>query len=214
MSVVPYETFLPYVIPYAPHCLEDQAVLAVRSACIDFCRDTQLLQEDLDPFSAQAGVANYELYTTGASLVTQVLALYYLTRKLERKSPMELQSMYSRNWQSITGTPQVFTMPTQTSVTVVPYPEETVAGAFSGRIAVVPSRASTGVDSVLFERYVDAIAAGALARLKMTPDQPYTDLPGAQLQWGLFRSSCAATRSFVNGGMNRASMRVRFNRIW
>lgn len=209
-----YEAFLPHVLPYVPNCLEDQAVIAIRNACIDFCRDTQLLQEDLDPIGAIKGVSTYDVDVPTGYLLTQILALYYVNRRLERKSQFELEKLYTNDWQSLAGTPKVYTQFTPDSFTVALKPAETVRNAFTGRIAFVPTRASTTVQDLVFERYLDDIVHGALARLKATPDQPYSDPKGAMGHDAEFRSGCAAARAFANGGMNRAPMRVRYQRIW
>ncbi len=213
MTPVPYESFLPHVLPYAPACFDAQAVIAVRNACIDFCRDTLLLQEDLDPINVKAGENVCDIDVPRGYILAQVLSLYYVGRKLERKSQLELERLYTRDWQSLVGAPQVFTQFNQEEVTVTPRPAEAVQGAITGRIALVPSRTSAEVDGVLLERYLDDVAAGALARLLVTPDQPYTNLAAAGMYASRFRSGVTQARAFVNGGMNHAPMRVRFQRI-
>lgn len=214
MSTVAYSVFLPHVLPHVPHCFEEQATFAIRNACIDFCRDTLVLQEDLDPIDVVAGENTYDIDAPSASNVQQVMSLYYLGRRLERKSEMELQRLYTRDWQSLSGTPKVWTQFNLDQVVLALNPSESVAGALTGRIAYLPTRASTTVASVLFERYLDAIVDGALGRLKVTPDQPYTDVQGGVMYQRKFKAECDETRAFVNGGMNHAPMRVRFNRIW
>jgi len=214
MTPVAYEVFLPHVLPYVQHCLDDQAVIAIRHACMDFCRDTFMVQQDMTPISTVANTSTYTVPAPTGYTVSQVMSLYYLNKKLERRSQMELERAYSRNWQSLLGTPQVYTQFTQDAVTVALVPDAAVTDALTGRIAVQPTRASTQVDGVLFERYLDEIAAGAISRLLATPDQPYTDLQRAAAYSGSFRAGVSAARAFVNGGMNHAPMRVRFQRIW
>lgn len=214
MSSVSYDSFLPHVLPYVPGCFEGQAVVAIRNACVDFCRDSLVLQQDMDPISTQAGVNTYEIDVPSGYLLSQVLALYYLGLRLERKSQLELERLYTRDWQSLVGTPKVFTQFTHNEVTLALKPEAGVASSLTGRIALVPTRASTTVDSVLLERYLDEIAHGAIARLKLTPDQPYTDPQGAAVYGAEFRAGANRAQAFVSGGMNRAPMRVRFQRIW
>lgn len=211
---VSYDVFLPHVLPFAPNCFEEQARVAIRNACVDFCRETLLLQEDLDPIGAIKGENTYDVDVPTGYVLAQIMSLYYLGRRLERKSQLELERLYTRDWQSLAGTPQVFTQFDTTTFTVALSPAETARGAFTGRIAFMPSRASTTIEDVLYERYLDDIAAGALSRLMVTPDQPYTDLKAAAANAGRFRSGVAMARAFVNGGMNRAPMRVRYQRIW
>lgn len=188
--------------------------MAIRNTCIDFCRDTLVLQQDLDPITMVAGIATYELEVTRGYIPGQVLGVWYLARPLVRKSQLELEKLYTRNWQSIEGTPQVFTQFNFNEITLAPKPNETVRNAVTGRMSYLPSRTSTEIDDVIFERYLDEIVLGAVARLMATPNQPYTDAEGSLNYGRMFASKVAQARSFVQGGMNHAPMRVRFNRIW
>lgn len=215
MTPVSYSAFLPHVLPYVPHCFEEQAIIAIRNACIDFCRDTLVLQQDIDPISTVAQQNTYTIDSVDSGYtVTQVMSLYYVGRRLERKSEYELQRLYTMDWQQLEGTPKVWTQFNLSDVTVALKPAESVTGALTGRVAYMPTRASTTVDGVLYEVYLDDIVDGALARLKSTPDQPYSDVQGAMVHQQKFKAGCAEARSLVNGGMNHAPMRVRFNRIW
>lgn len=212
MSSISYSAFLPYVLPYASHVLEDQAVAAIRNACIDFCAGSLLLQEDLDPQDVVAGQSVYSV--EGSGQTCQVLSMYYLGRRLERKSELELQRLYTRDWQSLVGAPRYWTQFNLDEVVLALKPAEDRPAALTGRIAYRPKRSSTTVDARLFEQYLDAVAAGALSRLLVTPEQPYTDPRMAREYEQRFQAATSQARSFVNGGMNHAPMRVRFNRIW
>ena len=81
---VKYEVFLPHVLPHVPNCYDNQAVVAIRNACIDYCRDTLVLQQDLDPISVSAGISTYEIDVPTGYNLQQVLGIYYLSRKLEQ----------------------------------------------------------------------------------------------------------------------------------
>ena len=214
MNAVQYSVFLPYVLPHVPNCFEEQALVAIRSACIEYCDGTQLLQQDMDPITTVVGQNTYEVDVPTGYRLGKVLTLYHVGARMERKSELELQKLYTRDWQALIGTPKVFTQFNPDEVVVALKPAESVRNAITGRICIIPSRASTVVDGLLFERHVEAITEGALARLKMTPDQPYTDVPGAMAHAKLFGAATANTRSLVNGGMNHAPLRARFNRIW
>lgn len=211
---ISYEKFLPHVLPHVANCFEDQAIIAIRNACIDFCRETLLFQQDLDPITVQTGVNTYEIDVPNGYVLGQVLGVYYMTRRLERKSQMELERAFTRNWQSLEGTPQAYTQFNQDEITLVLCPAETHANALTGRFSYLPSRTSTTVDNVLYERYLEDIVAGALSHLMATPNQPYTDTAASAFYASKFRTAKQNTRSFVAGGMNHAPMRARYNRIW
>ncbi|MFM1990230.1 MAG: hypothetical protein RJA99_3187 [Pseudomonadota bacterium] len=209
-----YESFLPHVLPYVPACFEPQAVTAVRNACIDFCRDSLVLQQDMTAINVVAGNNTYTVAVPTGYVLSQVLSLYYKGARMERKSQLELERLYTRDWQSLAGTPRVFTQLTPDTITVALNPSEQADSGLTGRIAITPTRTSTDVNDLVLERYLDEIANGAIARLKLTPDQPYTDPAGAMAYRALFIAGTNRARAFVNGGMNHAPMRVRLQRIW
>jgi len=214
VSNVSYEAFLPNILPYAPNVLDDQAVEAVRNACIDFCRETLFLQCDLDPITVMAGANTYCIDVPRYNTLGQVMGIYYLSRRLERKSQYELEKMFSMNWQSLLGTPQAFTQLNPNDITLALSPAETVQNAITGRYSYLPLRDSTVVDSQLYEQYVIEISSGALGTLLATPNQSYTDIAGAQAYTSRFRVAKQTARAYVAGGMNHAPMRVRFSRIF
>ena len=214
MSNVSYEVFLPNVIPYAPNVLDDQAIDAVRNACIDFCRETLFLQCDMDPITVMAGANTYCIDVPKYNILGQLMAIYYQNRKLERKSQYELEKMFTMNWQYERGTPQAYTQFNPNDITLALCPSETVQNAITGRFSYMPLRDSTVVDSQLYERYLEDIVAGALAQLLDTPNQPYTDTAGAKGYAQRFRVGKQTARAYVTGGMNHAPMRIRYSRIW
>lgn len=214
MSDISYENFLPHILPHAPNVLDDQAFIACRNACIDFCRETLILQQDIDPITTQAGVNTYEIDTPKGYILGQVLGVYYLTRKLERKSQLELERAFTRNWQSLQGTPQAYTQFNSDEITLVLCPAETQQASVTGRFSYMPLRDSTTVDPVLYERYLEDIVSGTLAHLMATPNQPYTDVNASVFYRAQFRTAKQTTRAYVNGGMNHAPLRARYNRIW
>lgn len=213
MSEISYEKFLPHVLPYVPNCLEDQAVLAIRNACIEFCKETNIVQEPMDAITATAGNNTYQPDVPSGYLMNKVLELYYVGRKMDAKSLLELQRLYTMNWGALVGAPRVYTQFNPDEFTVTPSPAETVKNAFTGRMGLVPTRSSTQVRSIVYDRYLEDIVPGALARLMVTPDQPYTDVAAARDYAVLSKSRIAAVRQYVNSGMTQAPMRARFSRI-
>lgn len=214
MSNVSYEVFLPHILPHAPNVLDDQAVIAARNTCIDFCRETLFLQSDLDPITVMAGVNTYAVDVPRYNVLGQVMGIYYISRKLERRSQYELEKMFSVNWQSLEGTPQAYTQFNPDEITLALTPSETVQDAITGRYSYMPSRDSTVIDSQLYERFLEDIVAGTLAHLMATPNQPYSDAAAAKMYESRFRVAKQTNRAYVAGGMNHAPLRARYNRIW
>jgi len=210
---VAYEAFLPYVLPLVPHVPEPTAVIAIRNACIDFCRGSLFLEQTMDPISTAAGVADYEIDVPMGTVLTQVVSLYHQALPLVRRSVSELASMYGRDWQDLSGVPKSWVQLNPTEVKLVLTPDKSEANALTGIIAVTPSRSSTTVDEQVFERYVEPIAQGAASKMLGIPGQPFSNPEAALLYGRMFASAIANVRSLVNAGQNRAAMRIRFNKV-
>lgn len=207
-----YETFLPYVYPLVPNVPEPSAIYAVRNACIDFCRGSLFLQQEIDPITVVAGTAEYEIDTPTGTVLTQVLTLYHSGLRLSKRSLSEITATYTRDWRSMTGTPKMWTQFNPNEVTLILTPDTTLANALTGTMAVVPARTSLSVDSNVFERYVETIARGAAAKLMAIPNEPFTSPDGALLYTRLFNSDVSNARAAVNAGQTRAPLKVRFQR--
>jgi len=208
---VPYDNFLPEVLPFVPDVPEFVAINSVRNACIEFCKKTRFLQADADPQTGVNNVASYLVETPPNTEFVDVIQAWYNNVLLIPKSPDELSRIYrSLDWRTLQGNPAYITRLIVPEVILVPYPVLTLPNALTMRIAVAPTRASTTVDSSLFEHYLEEIAHGAKARLYGTPGQPYSD-PAAALQMqARFRLDIADARRKVEKGLGRASTRIEF----
>lgn len=214
MSDVKLDAFLPYVLPYAPNCLDVHALIGVRNALIDFCTDTRVLQVEMEPLSLRENQGIYDLEPPPGYRAAHVLELYCSDRRLEPKSPGELDRLYSRDWLKRPGHVRAYTQFNPDQVALALPPDFSAARALTGRLSVAPSRSSNYVDELVFERHVAAIADGALAWLLATPDQPYSDPKSALQRAASFRAAKATVRAGTNlgaaGGQLRVALRRKF----
>lgn len=214
MAEVSYDVFLPEVLPYVPNCSEPQATNAIRNACIEFCKFTNFLQQDIDPISVQANVSTYDVDVPTNYVLGTILSLYWDGLYLPRKSQAELEKMFGMNWQTIdTGVPRYFTQFDPDTFTTCLTPVENLSGGFTGRLSFYPSRDSSQIDGLIFERFAEDIAAGALARLLRTPNEPYTDMQASMAYMSKFRTAMQNAASYVKGGMAKAPLRVYQKRL-
>lgn len=213
MSNIAYELFFPYVQPQVPACPDPSLVMAIRNACIQFCEDTLFLNDTIDSVQAAVGNNLYDLDAPTGQTVSKIKRLFFDGRELFHKTPDELNGLYGvTDWQTTTGTPLFFTQLATDQFMLVPVPEAT--GSISGQVAYKPTRASTTVDSRLLEKYAEVIALGALARVYLQPDQPYTNPSNALAAGAMFSAGISNAKAYVRGGMDAATpMRVRFNRL-
>jgi hypothetical protein len=208
---VPYDNFLPEVLPYVPDCPEFVAINAIRNACIEFCEKTHYVQVDLDPITGVANVPNYQIDTPTDTAFCDVIQAWYNNVLLIPKNVDELTRMYrSVDWRTLSGNPGFITRVIQPELLLVPFPILTAPNALTIRAALAPTRASTTVQSRVWEHYVETIALGARARLYNTPGQPYYNPKAAAEMRMMFRVAMMDARRKTEKSITRADTRIQF----
>lgn len=173
--MTPYTTFFPNIYVSAPEVPDPAVLSAVRDTCIDFCKQTNVWQVDLDPIDVVAGQPTYDLFAPAQTLVTQILGLAYYRRELHPRSETSLR-LQERNWNDQPGEPHQFSRrPGDDLVILYPTPTHDAAAALTGTISVQPSRTSTSVIDDVYQRYLEPIVAGTLARLYLHVDTAYSN---------------------------------------
>lgn len=215
MTAVSYEVFLPEVLPYVQDVPDSVAVQAIRNACIEFCTETHYLQENLDPITGVIDVGEYDLDANDSNYkVVEIMQAYYGDQLLIPKAQEELNQIYrTSNWEDLKGNPYYYYRPRVNLIRLVTKPVSTEANKLKIKAAIAPSRASTTVDSELFEVFLEYIAHGARARLYNTPNQPYYDPKTAMDYTKRFNDNMAEVRTRVYKGLTRAAARVEFQRF-
>lgn len=210
MTQVTYDQFLTEVLPYVRDCPEFAAVHAVRNACIEFCELSHYLRYDCEPGDVVKGQGEYDVVPPSGYVVAALLGASVFGRTLADSTPDQLASRFGHDWQSHTSTsPMFFTQTRPETVLIVPRPHKAEQATLNVSIAIAPSRASTQVDSVIFEKWAEVIGFGARARLHETPQQPYHDEAGAVKYRAWFIAGCNKARIEAKKGLGRASLSVR-----
>lgn len=208
-----YDTYLPEVLPYVPTCPEISAVNAIRNSVIQFCTETWFWQYDCYPIPVVSGMPDVEPNFPNQTKYLGVVDGFFGGKPLEPKDEAWLRRKYrTRDFRSVAGTPSYWYQTDPDKLLLVPVPDDAAAAfTLDLRIAIAPTRASTGADDTIFERYAETIAKGALARLKAVPGQLYSDAQGAQAMALLFKKEIFEARSLVERNQTRGPLRVRFN---
>ena len=212
-----YDDFLPYVLTDVPGCAEIVAIQAIRNTAIDFCEKSLVVEADLDPVSLVAGAADYDLEPPTATLVTKVIRLFYKNRELKPVARDDIASATFYNPAAPNAEQQsepiCWSQKDTTSFSVWPIPKSSEAGAITIRAALKPSRSSTACPDVLFEDYAEYIAAGAKARLMITPNKSYTNPNLVVTNNQLYIQGIGLARIRAAKGHTRANQRVKQVRI-
>jgi hypothetical protein len=194
-----WDDFLPEVLPFVQNCPELTASNAVKNACIEFCERSLWWLFEHDPIVTTALGSRYALVPPDGTLCARVMDAWHNDTSLSPRSDDQLRSLFGPDWRNATGSPRYITHITPDIVMVVPTPQEDAAdGTLSLIIALRPTRESAGVDSIIYDRWLETVAAGARARLYDVAGQPFSDPTAA------IKSRLAFNRGIAEAARDRA----------
>jgi len=210
--------FYPYVLPEIPGCPEITADVALRASLIEFCEKTLIVQRDHDPITVIANKTDYDLEPPTGQLVTKIMRAWYRDQKLDPLVPdsVEAATVYNSLFANASVTkadPRQFLHKDERTITVYPFPKETVANALTLRVAYKPSRKATVFDDVLYEDYAEGIAHGAKYRLLGMANKPWTNGPAALTALTLFNAAVNVARSRATRGNSRGEVRIKLTGV-
>ncbi len=211
MSTVPYEAFLPEVLPYVRDCPEFAAINAIRNACAEFCLKSTYWRRSLEPVTLVPDQAEYDLDLDLGTGIAIIMQAYWDERPIVHASDEQLVVHYGRNWRELSGDGVNFiTQDSLDTIRVVPTPNENITGRIHLHVALRPLRTSVRIDKVIFERFAEVIGFGARARLHDTPGQPYEDKEAALKYRKWFQSGYGQATIEVSKASGRGPLQVRY----
>jgi len=214
MSVT-IESFLPFVLPSVPGCTDPAAIEAIRTAAIEFCKQTDLVQR-VSTYNIVAATQDYTVTVPSDMQLARVLGAAHEGTWLESAPPGEVESPTALTGATIgdavlaSGTPWAWFQKTPTAATIslYPVPDTAVTLGLTIKAAFYPTQSCTVVEDVLFNEYVFTIAAGAIARLMATPGMPFTSQL-APVYEKKFRAGTSAGNLHALHGKQTHNLRVR-----
>lgn len=210
--------FLNDVMPDVPGCTVELATNAIRHSCIDFCEKSLILQRDHDPVTVVAGIVDYDFEPPTGYLVVKIMKAWYKSQPLTPKAPDEINDaeVYNRLFAGANKDgkdPTTILQKDERTFSLYGIPAVTVPNGLTMRVALKPSRSATTVDDVLYEDYVEGIAAGAKYRLMVSPGKPYTNPQLAAAHMDLYRQSTNVARQRAMRGWTRSNLGVTLRNI-
>jgi hypothetical protein len=94
-------------------------------------------------------------------------------RELAFAGPDELVERMGPDWRTHKGDPLFILQEDEQHFRLAPYPEQDLAGLLDLHVALKPSSAAPGIDSLIHQEHKRRIAAGAKAMLMMTQGEPF-----------------------------------------
>ena len=198
MTNVAYTQWLDHVQPHVPDCPSPMIILAVRQACIEFCRSSRYLRVSLDPFNTVVGDDEYELAPPADTVVSAILNVRCGSRLIDAAMQEDLDAE-ANYWRDLEGPPTRYLQPDEASIILNPVPQEVVAVRILA--ALRPSQASGGVDEAIFERFLDPVASGALARLMAMPGVAWSNPQLAAYHADVFSSGVSVAADKAARGL-------------
>ena len=170
------DVFLPRIMPQAISCPEPLVKMHLVDAAIEFCERTGVVQYTTPPTMTVADTATYELDIPSGTQLDRVRIVWLNGRPINVMSRGNNQhvSAHSLDVVAQSGAPWGASVVEPNSITLTP-PPATSDIQLVAYVSLRPTRAALKLDDSLYDRWLDAVAAGTLVRICATPGQPYTD---------------------------------------
>lgn len=205
--MISLDEFLPRVRVEADGVPRALALLHIRTVLRELCRASHIWQQELDPITLYANVAERDIPRPDGAEVMRILGASYQGGTLKRRSTEQLRAA-DPDWQTATGDGLSAIVPGYRTVRLYPIPETTLADPLYLTVELVPSQSTTQCPDELLE-YADGIAAGALARLKRMAGKPWTDRQAVREYEDEFNEAVGRAIHEVASGRTGASLQVK-----
>ncbi len=206
------ESLAPRVKREAPSCPSFIVIDELRNAIIDFCVNTDIYLSELTLFQTVNGINQYEsgdldipngaelnhiidIFSEFGESTTQVSekSLTRLTPKPLIGSP-SLFDAYGK------GRPKYYSQKDQETILFAPTPDKNYQ--LYALYSLKPTATATTVPSIIINEYQEAIVHGALYRLQMMKDSPWSDVQAADLNKKMYdKAEAVAVRKSKYGGV-------------
>lgn len=202
--MTPVTSFLPRILPYVTGCPEPLAKQAILDAAIAFCEESLVLRQRLSDMTSAAGTAEYTItYPSSDEQVARVLNVWVDGQIMGAVAADESGTVNTAQ-----AKPSSFYMTRPDSVmTLNLYPIPDGAYTIVTEVALRPTRNAQYLQDDLLVFWVEAVTQGALGRLMMTPQQPFSDPADGQTRLLFARNEARKAR--VDGRLGKLSSTVR-----
>jgi len=187
------------VLPFAPGCPEPVAVQYLREAAITFCERTRIWRAS-DKFNVQGG-CDEVLCTPSYAQIYEIERAWFNDRDLE---PAPYGGFDRHEYRD--ALPRYITQASPESVRLVPGALE--EGVLTLSLFLKPSQDAEDLPDILTE-HERVIADGALNRILLIPNQPFTSPDMAAAYGQSFQSGLDRLFNLNVRGKQRAPVRIR-----
>jgi hypothetical protein len=174
--MVEYERYLPEVLGEIQDCPDPIALNEIRNTIIDFCKVTTVWRVELDPITVQIAVNSHDVdidkFIRGVGINWAYLVKSNGDEiRLNATSEDELDSGKVPLWRTKDGQPSVIFLQDPLTIRLALTPKE--AYTLYVGMWVMPSRDSYEAPAFIYDKYLEAIACGAKARILKMKGRPW-----------------------------------------
>lgn len=209
MADTAFTTWYDDVLPELAGAVAQSMVLhAIRQAARDFCMRSFVWRVDQGPMAVAANANEYDWEPPTNTEAVRPMQVWLEKRPLVAKTANELSEMYG-DFMRKDGAPQYFVSDRPDKLVIVPKPTGIYTDGLTAKLAIMPSPAATGMETIYATRYRDAIAAGAKARIFRMPRKPWTDKQAASDYQAMFDAAVNTAQLEASRGFGGARARTR-----
>ncbi len=198
--MTPIYDVTPLLVAQVPQVPDPIAAQALLLAARDLCRDTGCWRyeaSDVDVAENEPLLTFYDLPSD--SQIVSVAEVILDKVALVKASLDQLSRRYSGGWATEVGTPIWFYLGTdRNQIRLVPIPS--TSGLLYARLILEPTLLASSLDTVLLDRHLDILMAGALGRLLRYPDRSWTHFQLAAAYQAQFEQGKRVIRSQAADG--------------
>ena len=214
------ESLVPKVKREAPSCPSFIAIEELRNTIIDFCINTDIYLADLSLFQTVTGINEYEsadLDIPVGSELNHILDFFCevgestvqlseknLTR-LEPKSLIGKPSLFD-----LYGSckPKYYSQKDQETILIAPTPNQNYS--LYALYSLKPTATATTIPNIIVNEYQETIVHGALYRLQMMKDSPWSDVQAADLNKRMYDKGEAQAVRKTKYGLVGAPLTIKY----
>lgn len=208
MLIAKYSELLNDVLPSLSADPSDPVTeYAIKRACIEFCAGSWIWQYLPDPIDVEAGEAYYDLEPETGADVSAVMDVAHNAVPLDAKSVAWLDAQLP-GWRTNPSVPKYYTQVDSEQIILAAVPDANITGGLTMTLALEPSQSAVGLPKWIFNQYIYTLAEGAIAKLMMMPNKPWTDLQNGAMHESNFRAAIANARALSTAALGRAAHRA------
>lgn len=201
-----WSAWLPDLLPKLPECPVPLVEHELKRAAQDFFRDTKSWQITLPTVPVLANAEFTTITAPEGSALESIIVAWYDGQKILPTTADELSKDFGDDWELHTGTPCRYIEETPGYLRLYPRPLADASSGFKAKVAVTPASAAGGIPDNLAETYQDILSDGALSRLMIYPNKPWTnyELGGAALSRFGGAMAVLKTKLTIGSGQKRS----------